>query len=209
MSDKIPAADIFGLDPDINLHVCCSCCDGYCPREDWPDDVYDKTVTLYRVSSGGVDWISDRYVCVRADLIDLNDPRTGHTDFPVTTAKDDWTRTADYTSAPLGAIFQARYLDLLDKAGVTIRAVGEGDQHSMHGLYRDDDHIGWIMPVRQDECAHLSPGIEPQELDAVRALHARLNASDYGPRWMARDSINDTAHLYNITRWANRDEATR
>ena len=205
MSDMIPAADIFGLDPDLAYHVCCSCCDGYCSLEDVPFAAFTATARLYVVTSGGSQWATDKAVSIRADMIDLDDKRTGKVETVDEPVADDWTLVADYTHAANKAIFQARYLDLLDKAGVEIRSNGGSGPHAKHALYRNAQHIGWIMPARNDINVHLSAAVKPAELEAVRALHARLNENAYGPEWMARDDINATARAYNLARWITKE----
>ena len=206
MTDKIPAVEIFGPDPDLAHHVCCSCCDGYCSLEDVPIDAFTSTAQLYVVTSGGIQWVTDKAVSIRADLIDLDDKRTGKITTVDEPVADDWTLVADCTHSPDEAIFQARYLDLLDKAGVEIRSNGGGGPHAKHALYRNAQHIGWIMPARNDSNVHLTRAVKPADLEAVRALHDRLNENIYGPEWMARDDINATARAYNLAHWITKEK---
>lgn len=196
--DALAPVALFGRNPGLADHVCCSCCDGYCHLGELDQEDFESTMALWRVTSGGVEFITDRYLIVRADLVDIEHKHTNLAEGDVQTLHD-----AAFHEPPAekpgvsSALFQARYVDLLDKVGITI--ADGGDPHQAQPLYRGDEHVGWLMPVRADK-KHLSSGIRVGDLLSVRAILDAFAADGY-PGWAATGSINDAAYVLNLSRW--------
>ena len=125
-------------------HVCCSCCEGYCPMSDRSDNV--EWPWMHRIEVAGVAYLTDRYVAVRVDLCQPVPDSVEVRDIP--TVQDPAAKGFTVPEAPAlrltGSRLTARLWDRLDRAGLTVHGEPSGDTRVLH-VYREDQHVGWVM----------------------------------------------------------------
>ena len=136
---------VFG-DPDEG-HRCCDCCDGGCAA------LEPSTPMLIDLKG---EWITDRYVAIRRDLIALPDTLQvmpgGNLGKSLPAAPATEPPESDDFFLPSSA---ARLLNL----GLDIRQGPDVSQH----LYRNGEHVGWYAAARSGR-----PGVVT--LNQVRGL---------------------------------------
>lgn len=156
---KIPAIDIFGVDPDLDRP--CECDDefGVFGRRTAP------LITL--TTEGGRRYVTDRYVMILADLVDAPGAEAAEIPMPDRDIPDT---EPPVTTEPL----QARYVHLLDAAGFDLRQGPAGDRTKVQHIYRDGEHVGFIAGLHRTA----ESGITTDELPAVRALVAKIEGSE-------------------------------
>lgn len=126
---------VFGSLADAHRQ-CCQCCNGYCPAQENEDELLPEQ--LWRMVIGGVDYITDRYVMLRADLIAMQgDPL-------LIDILLDWEAPAikpGPSTQPLEPSRMCRMITL----GIEICEGGPGVRQP---LYLSEEHIGWVMVAR-------------------------------------------------------------
>lgn len=133
---------------ESDVHTCCSCCDGFCPAFEGSGTFEDQPMfgPICRVG----DYLSDRVVAIRSDLINLPDhvkPLELMTDLPAAmTVPESMPKTESRAS------FNASFAGKLIAAGIDIL---HSDDHPQH-LYLGDEHVGWIMHGRTESAVTLS-----------------------------------------------------
>lgn len=138
MTNPILDLKLFGNAEDAHRQ-CCQCCNGYCPMMDLgvSDSVPDP---LLIVTLDGVDYITEQFLMVRADHVDL----TG--DAIRSNARPKMPAIPNEEPGPSTAGLGSYYMGLLTEAGLDIR---EGnDALSPQHVYRDGNHVGWLAPVK-------------------------------------------------------------
>lgn len=132
MSDLPSLVHVFGYAGHDGW--CCDCC--YSGGEECPEDYLDDEPDLFTVAINGTDYISDRYVAIRADHIEtshrVNMPTVGRALFDI----------PDTTPGPSTAAFNPERVHRLTHLGWSIRE-GNGQAH----VYDGDQHIGFISPI--------------------------------------------------------------
>ena len=153
--------DIFGNARDSHPE-CCPCCTAYCSGVE--AQVFNDAPAwgLFSFTVDGVEYVTSRYLAVRADLIEATSgwepigmPISG-TDWPVPATKPG------PSTATLGPV----YMHLLDKAGFDI-CDGGATSRKQH-VYRGAEHVGWLMPTRGDN------GVTLADLPALREIAEAL-----------------------------------
>lgn len=148
MSDKKwEPSELFREYTENEVHSCCSCCDGFCPRWDGGDDwaVGDPLLIVNDA------YVSDRYVAIDRSRIALDnldekyikDGPTGVKWLTAPKSLSEKESTRSFTPSLAGPLLAA---------GIEIRHadVGVGDRHPQHLVY-GGEHIGFIMPVKDDD----------------------------------------------------------
>jgi hypothetical protein len=145
-------------------HVCCSCCEGYCPMTDSSGDA--EWPWMHRIEVAGVAYLTDRYVAVRAELCqpvpDSVEVRT------IPTVQDPAAKGFDVPEAQPPATearLTAPMWDRIYRAG--LMAHGEpmaGNGLRVLHLYRDDQHVGWVMTAVE------GAGIKRGDLALIRKV---------------------------------------
>ena len=164
-ADKIKDWQVFGNAGDSHPE-CCQCCAAYCPGIDTQAFNDAPTSNLWTFDVDGVEYVTNRHLAVRADLIeDTSDSWeplriSSATGWPVPDAKPG------PSTATLGPV----YMHLLDKAGFDICDGGatSGKQH----IYRGAEHVGWLMPTRGDN------GVTLADLPALREIAEALPVTE-------------------------------
>jgi hypothetical protein len=145
-------------------HTCCSCCAGYCPRDDMDPAETDDWVELFLVEVAGVAYLTDRYVAVRADL--CQPVPEGVPVGPLKAQKDakanGFIVPKEMPDATRERITSWTW-DRIDLAGLTVRGDRVGDVRALH-LYHGETHAGWAMPAKD------GAGIQFHELEKVRRI---------------------------------------
>lgn len=146
-------------------HTCCSCCAGYCPRDDMDPAEADDWVELFRVEVAGVAYLTDRYVAVRADLCE---PVPEGVPVGPLKAQKDAEANGFVVPKEMPEATRERITawawDRIDLAGLTVRGDRPGEVWRTIHLYLGDTHAGWAMPARD------GAGIQFHELDKVRRI---------------------------------------
>lgn len=156
---KIPAIDIFGVDPELERP--CDCATEF-------GDAPEQTARLVALTTeGGRRYVTDRYVMILADLVDAPDAEEAELPMPDRDIPDT---EPPVTTEPL----QARYVHLLDAAGFDLRQGPGGDGTKVQHIYRDGEHVGYIAGLRRTA----ESGITADELPSVRALVAKIEGSE-------------------------------
>ena len=154
MSDLIDPMILFGQ-PGHGAGPCCSCCNGYCPRQDTPGPFAAYAESMIHAVIDGRDVVTDRYIGVHADaLAAWPDDASVHwltvPDKPATNA--DPSNFQPPPAAPLPDVQTHRMdpdrLDRIDRAGLTIRGLAEDGKISW--LYHGDQWVGWVSAYRRD-----------------------------------------------------------
>ena len=179
------AIELFG---NVNEpHVCCSCCDGYCPQ--WEAASEPTAPQLYTfVASDGVKYLTDRYIAIRADMIDAP------SDEPI-----DASRSAGAFHVPASkpgpsrAAFTPRLLRQVLAAGLTVHHSDDTAQP----LYRGDEFVGWIARRKDAEDAGMYlEAIERIEEYAAEVGRAGLISGLMGDEWgRAATILNEARRL--------------
>ena len=160
-ADKIKDWQVFGNAGDSHP-VCCLCCAGYCSGLDTQAFNDAPAWNLWTFDVDGVEYVTNRHLAVRADLIeDTSDSWeplriSSATGWPVPDAKPG------PSTATLGPV----YMHLLDKAGFDI-CDGGATSRKQH-VYRGAEHVGWLMPTRGDN------GVTLADLPALREIAEAL-----------------------------------
>lgn len=144
-------------------HVCCSCCEGYCPMTD--DSSGPEWPWMNRIEVAGVAYLTDLYVAVRADLCQPVPDSVQVRDMAA--QKDAASKGFVVPEAPAlrltGSLITARMWDRLDRAGLSVRGEPAQGTRVLH-LYREDQHAGWVMTAAE------GAGITYDELGLVRKV---------------------------------------
>ena len=164
-ADRIKDWQVFGNARDSHPE-CCPCCAAYCSGLDTRAFNNAPASNLFSVTVDGVEYVTSRYLAVRADLIETDscgepvEMPSGATGWPVPDAKPG------PSTATLGAVD----MHLLDKAGLDICDGGatSGKQH----VYRGAEHVGWLMPTRGDN------GVTLADLPALREIAEALPVTE-------------------------------
>jgi len=161
-----------------DTHACCSCCEGYCPRDE--GDVSDEWLGMYRLDIDGVAYLTDRYVAVRADAcqpVPAGVPVT-----PTPAQKDTKGKgfiVPETRPGVTSSQITAWMWDRIDRAGLSVRGDIVGGLRVLH-LYLGEGHVGWVMTATE------GAGITLGELAAVRRVAAAagisLHAADLAMR---------------------------
>lgn len=161
----VAPADLFH-DYRQDKHECCSCCRGYCPEVDTEPKPYD----LYRLTVDGTEYLSDRYVAVRADHLSEN---TGKGVTVITSTKDqtgpEWV-IPDTRPGPSTEWFTPSVIRGALTAGWTIhQGTGDAPANPQH-IYDGDQHVGFVMPVIGDRDSLQAKAARLSEMPCIRAL---------------------------------------
>ena len=127
---------------DRAVHVCCSCCNGYCILGDSGRE-HELEEELYAITVAGVDYISDRRNAVLAELIDTECGEPIR--FSLEDGKSSDLAIPNAKPQPSAEILRAAVVERMDTLGIEI-CQGSGSRMVQH-LYLGDRHIGWTMPV--------------------------------------------------------------
>ena len=123
-----------------------------------------RSLPLYLVTVNGTTYVTDRYCMVRADLVELTVAKDDLIDltYQINVEWDAPTVEPGPSTAPLGPA----YMHYLDAAGISIRE-GDSARERQH-LYRNGEHIGWLMPMRFSDGSP-DGGVTLSDLTAIRA----------------------------------------
>lgn len=150
-------------------HVCCSCCEGYCPMTDSPQDA--EWPWMHRIEVAGVAYLTDRYVAVRADLCQPVPGTVEVRDIP--TVQDPAAKgfTVPEAQPPATeARLTAPMWDRIDRAALTVH--GEPvDGKRVLNLYLGDQHVGWVMT------ANAGAGVKRGGLEMARRIAAEARTT--------------------------------
>jgi hypothetical protein len=144
-------------------HVCCSCCEGYCPMTEgglegdpWP--------FMHRIEVAGVAYLTDRYVAVRADLCQ---PVPDSVEVRVIPAQKDAASKGFIVPEAQPPATESRITahmwDRVDRAGLRIYGEPADGLRVLH-LYRENQHVGWVMTANEGS------GITRHRLSEVRRV---------------------------------------
>jgi hypothetical protein len=189
----IPALSIFG---DINDgHQCCECCDGYCPMTESDGGL----PLLYAFTMNGTEYVSDRYIAVRADIL----AERGE---PIARQVDKAWPLPDVEPGPSTAILTPSKVQRLTACGIDIRE-GLGTQQE---LYRNGVHVGWLAKCSPAEPAAARNPLrgKAMTLDMVPAVMAYVAESANG--WHVQavgNSWDIAASILNEARWLGEQHA--
>lgn len=152
---------LFAEDPA--QHVCCSCCEGYCPMAEGGMEG-DPWPWMYRIEVAGVAYLTDRYVAVRVDVCQPMPEGVQIRDLAAQKNADEkGFIVPDGVPSTTTARVTARVLDRVYGAGLTICGEPSDGLHVLH-LYRDATHVGWVMT------ANGGSGITSDQLPVVRRV---------------------------------------
>ena len=157
--------DIFGNARDSHPE-CCPCCAAYCSGLDTRAFNNAPAYNLFSVTVDGVEYVTSRYLAVRADLIEAT---SGGEPLRMPSSVTDWP-VPDAKPGPSTATLGAVDMHLLDRAGLDICDGGatSGKQH----IYRGTEHVGWLMPTRGDN------GVTLADLPALREIAEALPVTE-------------------------------
>ena len=149
-------------------HVCCSCCNGYCPL--WDDirkPVLEHALWVFEVD--GREYLSDRHQAILASLVAVESKgNVGHYG-PLPKERRDLltvpTEKPGPSKQPLHPVMVCNAIRL----GIDIRNAG---RHESQHLYMGDEHVGRTMPMT-------SGGMRLSEVRRVNQIATRLET--YGP----------------------------
>jgi len=146
---------LFADEPE--RHVCCSCCEGYCPMDD--ADTGPDWSWMYRVEVDGVAYLTDRYVAVRADLCQPMPESVQVQDLPA----QDGAEKGFIVPGTEPPLTESRITSWtwhrIARAGLTVH----GDSLVLH-LHIGGVHAGWVMPATE------GAGITRHQLGEVRRV---------------------------------------
>lgn len=170
--------EIFASNDDVH-GACCTCCDHVCDLLESQTGERPANM-LWRVTFGGVQYVTDRYAAVRADLFD---PAAAATVESLDVKDPGW-KIPDAEPGPSTQVFSpARAMHLID-AGLDIRDNPDSDEQH---LYRDGEHVGWFMPLKVADTA-AAVGVTRHEsmtlaqVDDLRTI-AAVDIYATGSRW--------------------------
>lgn len=156
-----PARELFTFLRTGKHENCCECCEGYCPQEG--DQCQPGLLDLYRLTIRGTDYLSDRYVAVLADRVQLDPADENVHVEDVRNAKPEQFPIPTTVPGESEEIFNPGTIHGIIAAGYIIRQgeprlewTGEklpyppGVGRPQH-IYDGCEHIGWVMPVSRDE----------------------------------------------------------
>lgn len=153
--------DVFGYEDEG--HVCCSCCEGYCPHEDGRQAEGPEMLVFVG------EYVSDRYVAVLRELVDVDEIPEGTTRIDHPAVPKGWGVPDEEPSASTVKFAPSRVLRLL-RLGLDVRE--GGTSKSPQHLYLDGKHVGYIMPAPRGSTIP-----DAQDLDrTVRAMHHDVDA---------------------------------
>lgn len=164
-ADRIKDWQVFGNASDSHPE-CCPCCAAYCPGIETQAFNDAPACNLLMFDVDGVEYVTNRHLAVRADLIEA----TGDGwELGLTKSVTDWLipdAKPGQSTATLGPV----YMHLLDRAGFDICAGGatSGKQH----VYRGAEHVGWLMPTRGDN------GVTLADLPTLREIAEALPVTE-------------------------------
>jgi hypothetical protein len=145
-------------------HTCCSCCAGYCPRDDMAPAETDEWPELFRVEVAGVAYLTDRYVAVRADL--CGPVPEGVPVGPLKAQKDAVSKgyvVPEVQPPVTESRITALMWDRVDRATLTVHGESADGLRVLH-LYLGDRHVGWVMTANEGS------GITRHRLSEVRRV---------------------------------------
>lgn len=164
---KFTLAEVFGGAYDG--HECCSCCAGYCSLGETFKADEPAPETMYRITSTtGIEYISDRYVAIRADLVDVGEYADRIIDGP---EGHDIASIPDAEPEDSTAVFRAAFVHHMKNCGIRIReGVPAGPQH----LYASGEHVGWLMPANG---SRPGPWITLDQVSAIKkyVVESKIN----------------------------------
>lgn len=132
-----PDYAVFGNVQDEHRR-CCQCCAGYCHTGTEPA----VPGMLYAFTVRSVDYVTDRYVAVRADLVTV---RTAPTHVDV--RKDVYLVPASKPPTSTARLVPER-MHTLTAAGFDI--CGDDNAHNaIQDLYLGGEHVGWVMALHR------------------------------------------------------------
>lgn len=187
---KWTPVELFG-DASAHYGWCCSCCEGYCPRLDMtPTPGPEMLVKV------GETYISDRYVAIRAELVDL----TGDSTVMDVPMPKPWTVPDEKPRLSTAGFTTSRVMRLID-LGMTIHD-GGGDDKTQHVHYRGD-HVGFIMPARKGVTlaeAQLHATLGDREWPDGSAMRDLTKSINEHPRDTIRLILDAGRELREVTR---------
>lgn len=190
MTRKWTPVELFG---DYSTHHgwCCSCCEGYCPLEDYSPTPGPEVL----VKVGGT-YISDRYVAIKAEHVYLTGDATVM-DAPMPLP---WTVPGEKPQTSTARFTTSRVMRLVD-LGMTIHD-GGGDDKSQH-VYYQGEHVGFIMPARRGVTlaeAQLHASLGDRKWPEGSAMLALTKSINEHPRDTIRLILDAGRELREVTR---------
>lgn len=163
-ADKIKDWQVFGNARDSHPE-CCHCCAAYCSGVETGAFNNAPAWDLFSFTVDGVEYVTNKYLAIRADLIETDiggEPirMPSVTGWPVPATKPG------PSTATLGPV----YMHLLDEAGFDI--CDGGTTGGKQPVYRGAEHVGWLMPTRGDN------GVTPADLPALREIAEALPVTE-------------------------------
>lgn len=189
MDEKFTLAQVFGGEYDG--HDCCSCCNGYCCLESIEDiDNIPAPEMLYRITgTSGVDYISDRYVAIRADLVDVGE----YGDRVMKAPKPaDIGTIPDEEPAESAQLLRAAFVHHMKNCGIRIRE-GGGEGHPQHLYSANGVHVGWLMPVK----TRRGPAITLDQVDRIKTYVAEQEINGWAIPVGSGDEWDVAAFIFN------------
>ena len=161
-TDKIKDWQVFGNARDSHPE-CCPCCAAYCSGVETRAFNNAPALDLFSFTVDGVEYVTNKYLAVRADLIESTTSDGWELGLRISVA--DWVipdAKPGQSTATLGPV----YMHLLNRAGFDI-CDGGATSRKQH-VYRGAEHVGWLMPTRGDN------GVTLADLPALREIAEAL-----------------------------------
>ena len=164
-ADKIKDWKVFGNARDSHPE-CCPCCTAYCSGVETGAFNDAPAWDLFSFTVDGVEYVTNKHLAVRADLIEATSDSWEPLRMPSVTG---WPVPATKPE-PSTATLSPVDMHLLDEAGLDICDGGatSGKQH----IYRGAEHVGWLMPTRGDN------GVTIADLPALREIAEALPVTE-------------------------------
>lgn len=155
-------------EPAIHAGSCCECCEGYCVLSYLDEDEVHWDSFLLTLDVGGVEYVTNRYVVVRRDMLDGIPEEAGVRPFSgdVGALVEQLPPVPSERPTLSSALMSPLMLDRFDRAGLDYCGEGEKVVH----LYAGDRHAGWTTVA-------LSGGISREQLPAIREFAERFGCS--------------------------------
>lgn len=141
-----PDHAVFGNVQDEH-HRCCQCCDGYCHLSDTGTEPAVPGM-LYAFTVRGVNYVSDRYVAVRADLVAVKLE-------PTLVGVEDDRYPAAPPSKPPPSVAPLTPVQMHHATAAGFDICGADATHgSIQHVYLGDEHAGWIRAAADSGALH-------------------------------------------------------
>ncbi|PWJ22805.1 hypothetical protein ATK17_3974 [Branchiibius hedensis] len=155
-------------------------CEGYCPAEEMTGLETDQLVHL---EVAGTRYVSDRYVAILTELVDLDradkDAFQLFGDKPVKSGEEACLIVPDTEPGPSTQPLNAARVGRITELGASIR---EGGHRRPQHLYDDGRHIGWLMVMSGSGDINDSAITLTDLPEARRLLHDANNDWDEAAR---------------------------